>query len=72
MTLASGGGGSDIPPCGQPGSLSVHLASSAVTPADSVHKSRGAHVGAAEEMTKFILKFKTSFEAYKRYIYVQI
>ena len=23
-------------------------------------------------MTKFILKFNTSFEAYKRYIYVQI
>ena len=45
MTLASGG--SDVPACGTPASFSVHLASSAVTPAGSVNKSR---VGAVEEM----------------------
>ena len=51
MTLASGGGGeSDVPACGPPASFSVHLASSAVTPAGSVHKSRGDNVGAVEEM----------------------
>ena len=44
MTLASGGGESDIPACGPPASFSVHLASSAVTPAGSVHKSRGDNV----------------------------
>ena len=44
MTLASGGGGSDVPACGPPASSSVHLASSAVTPAGSVHKSRGDNV----------------------------
>ena len=52
MTLASGGD-SDVPACGPPASFSVHLASSAVTPAGSVHKSRGqcgAYVGAVEEM----------------------
>ena len=49
MTLASGGE-SDVPACGLPASFSVHLASSAVTPAGSVHKSRGAYVGAVEEM----------------------
>ena len=41
MTLASG---SDVPACGPPASFSVHLASSAVTPAGSVHKSRGDNV----------------------------
>ena len=40
MTLASGGE-SDVPACGPPASFSVHLTSSAVTPARSVHKSRG-------------------------------
>ena len=53
MTLASGGE-SDVPACGPPASFSVHLASSAVTPAGSVHISRGrqcgAYVGAVEEM----------------------
>ena len=52
MTLASGGE-SDVPFCGPPASFSVHLASSAGTPACSVHKSRldnGAYVGAVEEM----------------------
>ena len=45
MTLASGGGGeSDVPACGPPPSFSVHLASSAVTPAGSVHKSKGDNV----------------------------
>ena len=44
MTLASGGGESDVPTCGPPASFSVHLASSAVTPAGSVHKSRGDNV----------------------------
>ena len=45
MALASGGGGeSDVPACGPPASFSVHLTSSAVTPAGSVHKSRGDNV----------------------------
>ena len=47
MTLAIGGGESDIPACGPP-------TSSAVTPARSVHKSMGrqwgVYVGAVEEM----------------------
>ena len=43
MTLASGGS-PDVPACGPPASISVHLASSAVTPAGSVHKSRGDNV----------------------------
>ena len=39
LSIGGGGGGeSDLP------SLSVHLASSAVTPAGSVHKSRGNNV----------------------------
>ena len=54
MTLASGGGGeSDVHACGPPARFSVHLASSAVTPAGSVHKSRGDNVArmcAVEEM----------------------
>ena len=37
MSLASGGGGSDVPACGPP-------ASSAVTPAGYVHKCRGDNV----------------------------
>ena len=36
-----GGGESDVPACGTPVRFSVHLTSSAVTPAGSVHKSRG-------------------------------
>ena len=45
MTLASGGGGaSDVPACGPPASFSVHLASSVVTPAGSVHKSMDDNV----------------------------
>ena len=44
MTLASGGGESDVHGFGPPASFSVHLASSAVTPAGSVHKSRGDNV----------------------------
>ena len=43
MTHASGGE-SDVPACGPPASFSVHMASSAVTPAGSVHKSRGDNV----------------------------
>ena len=43
MTLASGGE-SDVPACGPSASFSVHLASSAVTLAGSVHKSRGDNV----------------------------
>ena len=39
-----GGGESDVPACGPPASFSVHLAGSAVTPAGSVHKSRGDNV----------------------------
>ena len=35
---------SDLPAWGPPVSFSVHLASSAVTPAGSVHKSRGDNV----------------------------
>ena len=47
-----GGGESNLPARGPPASFSVHLASSAVTPAGSVHKSRvtGVYVGAVEEM----------------------
>ena len=37
-------GESDFPACGAPASFSVHLASSELTPADSVHKSRGDNV----------------------------
>ena len=47
-------GESDVPACGLPASFSVHLASSAVTPAgsDSQIQGRqcGAYVGAVEEM----------------------
>ena len=54
MTLASGGGESDVPACGPPASFSVHLASSAVTPAGSVHiiqgRQCGVYVGAVKEM----------------------
>ena len=42
MTLASGV--SNVPTCGPPASFYVHLASSAVTPAGSVHKSKGDNV----------------------------
>ena len=34
----------DVPACGPPASFSIHLVSSAVTPAGSVHKSRGDNV----------------------------
>ena len=44
MTLASERD-SDVPVYGPPARFSVHLASSAVTPAGSVHKSRGGNVG---------------------------
>ena len=37
-------GESDVPACSPPASFSVHLSSSAVTPAGSVHKSRGDNV----------------------------
>ena len=43
MTLASGGD-TDVAACGPPASFSVHLASSAVTPMGSGHKSRGDNV----------------------------
>ena len=43
MTIDSGRE-SNLPACGPPASLSAHLASSAVTPAGSVHKSRGDNV----------------------------
>ena len=43
MTLASGEE-SDVPACGPPASFSVHLASSAVSTAGSVHQSRGDDV----------------------------
>ena len=43
MTLASGWE-SDVPACGLPAIFSVHLLSCAVTPAESVHKSRGDNV----------------------------
>ena len=41
IVLVYSWGESDLPSCGPPVSLSVHLASSAVTPAGYVHKSRG-------------------------------
>ena len=54
MTLASGGGETDVPASGPPASFSVRLDSSAVTPAGTAHKSMGcqsgAYVGAVEEM----------------------
>ena len=40
LTL-SRGGESDLPACGRPANFIVYLANSAVTPAGSVHKSRG-------------------------------
>ena len=43
-------GESDHPAVGPPASISLHLASSSITPAGSVHKSRGDNVGAVEEM----------------------
>ena len=49
-------GESDVPVCGSPTSFSVHLASSAVTPAGSVPKSRGDNVGAVEEMMCVVLQ----------------
>ena len=45
MPHASGGERSDLPACGLPASFSVHLASSVITPAGSVHKSKGDNVG---------------------------
>ena len=39
-----GGGVSDHPAVGPPASLSLHLASSSITPAGSVHESRGENV----------------------------
>ena len=50
MTLASGGRGVRSSACCPPARFSVHLASSAVTLAGSVQKSRGDNVGAVEEM----------------------
>ena len=44
LTLASGGGESDVHACGPPASFSVYLACNAVTPAGSVHKSWDDHV----------------------------
>ena len=43
-------GESDLPASVLPTSFSVHLARSAVTPAGSVHKSKGVYVDAVEEM----------------------
>ena len=40
----------NLPACGPPASFSLNLASSALTPAGSVHKSRGDNVGTVEEM----------------------
>ena len=42
MTLAIGE--SNLPACGPPARFSVHLASRTVTPAGSVHNSRGDNV----------------------------
>ena len=53
MTLASGGGESDLPACGPSASFSVHLASRAVKPAGSpqIHgRQRGGHVDEVKEM----------------------
>ena len=45
FTLASGGGGeSDLPAWGPPASVSILMASSSVTPAGSVHKSKADNV----------------------------
>ena len=42
--LCGGGGESDHPAFGPPASISLHLASGSITPAGSVHKSRGDSV----------------------------
>ena len=47
-----GGGESDLPVYGPPDSFSVHLASSSVTPAGSVHKSR------VENMVRMCVQLK--------------
>ena len=44
LTLTSVGGGSNLPTYSPPASFSVRLANSTVTPAGSVHKSRGDNV----------------------------
>ena len=45
IIIANGGGvQSDLPACGPPASFSVHLASSAITTSESVHKCRGDNV----------------------------
>ena len=44
VPLLVGGVRCSRPACGPPASISVHLASSTVTPAGSVHKSRGDNV----------------------------
>ena len=44
LTLVCGGGGFDHPAFGPPASISLHLASSSITPAWSIHKSRGDSV----------------------------
>ena len=44
LTLVCCGGESDHPAFGPPVSLSLHLANSSITPAGSVHKSRGNSV----------------------------
>ena len=52
MTLASGGGESDVPACGPPASFSVHLASchsGGVCP-QIQGRQCGTYVGAVEEM----------------------
>ena len=45
-----GGAESDHPAFGPPARFSLHLANSSITPAGSVHKSRGDNVGAVEEV----------------------
>ena len=50
LTLVCGVGESDHPAFGPPVSLYLHLASSSITPTESVHKSRGDYVGVVEEM----------------------
>ena len=44
LLLFVGGGESDHPAFGPPASLSLHLTSSSITPAEAVHKSRGDSV----------------------------
>ena len=62
-------GESDLPDCGPSTSLSVYLASSAITPAGSIHKSRGDNVVRVWVQLEMMCVVYVS-ECYKGYIVV--